>query len=121
MCINPSLTHTLDMASEVVPPSDGILSGSIFQDEWIKAVGFGFARNEELSENTTSKPALLYFRKSAKPRLGLGDEVRDARAGTWVHMPAGLKHAIKARTPTVMLLSLAELTDHFRTLGRGEG
>jgi hypothetical protein len=25
------------------------------------------------------------------------------RAGTWVHMPANLKHSIEARTPVVML------------------
>jgi hypothetical protein len=27
-------------------------------------------------------------------------------AGTWVHMPAGLKHGIQAKTPVVMLLML---------------
>src|SRR5262245_46087953 len=31
---------------------------------------------------------------------------RMPQAGTWVHMPAGLKHSIKARTPVVMLLVL---------------
>ncbi len=38
--------------------------------------------------------------------LGLGDDVQEAQAGTWVHMPAGLKHSIKAKTPVVMLLVL---------------
>ena len=36
----------------------------------------------------------------------LGDEFQDARPGTWVHMAAGLRHSIQARTPTVMLLIL---------------
>jgi quercetin dioxygenase-like cupin family protein len=38
--------------------------------------------------------------------VGLGDELKHAGAGTWVHMPPGLKHSIKAKTPTVMLLVL---------------
>lgn len=38
--------------------------------------------------------------------VGLGDDVQEARAGTWVYMPASLKHSIKAKTPVVMLLVL---------------
>jgi quercetin dioxygenase-like cupin family protein len=38
--------------------------------------------------------------------VGLGDDVQEAKAGTWVHMPASLKHSIKAKTPVVMLLVL---------------
>jgi hypothetical protein len=38
--------------------------------------------------------------------VGLGDYLKEAQAGTWVHMPAGLKHSIKAKTPVVMLLVL---------------
>ena len=32
------------------------------------------------------------------------DDVQEAQAGTCVHMPANLKHSIKAKTPVVMLL-----------------
>jgi quercetin dioxygenase-like cupin family protein len=38
--------------------------------------------------------------------VGLGDDLLEAQAGTWVQMPAGLKHSIKAKTPVVMLLLL---------------
>jgi hypothetical protein len=30
----------------------------------------------------------------------------EAKPGTWVHMPAGLRHGIQAKTPVVMLLLL---------------
>ena len=30
----------------------------------------------------------------------------NAKAGTWVHMPKGLRHSIQAKTPVVMLLLL---------------
>jgi quercetin dioxygenase-like cupin family protein len=40
--------------------------------------------------------------------VGLGDDTEEAQPGTWVHMPANLKHSIKAKTPVVMLLVLSK-------------
>ncbi|MCE9552885.1 MAG: cupin domain-containing protein [Planctomycetes bacterium] len=98
-------THILDLANEADPPADGILSRTIFQDDRVKAVIFGFGQGQELSEHTASKPAMLHFVKG-EAAVGLGDDTKEAQAGTWVHMPAGLKHSIKAKTPVVMLLVL---------------
>jgi quercetin dioxygenase-like cupin family protein len=98
-------THILDLAKEAEPPEDGILSRTIFQDDQIKAVVFGFGRGQELSEHTAAKPVMLFF-VTGEATVGLGDEMREAQAGTWVHMPAGLKHSIRAKTPMVMLLVL---------------
>jgi quercetin dioxygenase-like cupin family protein len=100
-----SYTHVLDLAQEASPPADGILSRTIYQDDQVKAVIFGFGPGQELSEHTASKPAMLFFVKG-EATLGLGDDVQEAQTGTWVHMPAGLKHSIKAKTPVVMLLVL---------------
>jgi quercetin dioxygenase-like cupin family protein len=50
---------------------------------------------------------MLFFVKG-EAVVRLGDDVKDAGAGTWVHMPAGLKHSIKAKPPVVMLLVLLE-------------
>ena len=98
-------THFLDLAKEVEPPADGILSRTIFQDDKIKAVAFGFAHDQELSEHTATKPAMLFF-VQGEASVGLGDDVQEAKAGTWVHIPANLKHSIKAKIPVVMLLVL---------------
>ena len=98
-------THILDVAKESEPPADGILSRTVFQDDRIKAVVFGFGQGQELSEHTAAKPAMLFFVKG-EATVGLGDDVQEAQVGTWVHMPAGLKHSIKAKTPVVMLLVL---------------
>ena len=98
-------THILDLVKEAEPPADGILSKTIYQDDQIKAVVFGFGQGQELSEHTAAKPAMLFFVKG-EATLGLGDDVQAAQAGTWVHMPAGLKHSITAKTPLVMLLVL---------------
>jgi quercetin dioxygenase-like cupin family protein len=98
-------TYFLDLAAEASAPADGIVSRTIHQDDRVKAVLFGFAAGQELSEHTASKPAMLYF-ANGEAEVGLGEDVRAAQAGTWVHMTAGLKHSIRAKTPVVMLLVL---------------
>ena len=98
-------THFSDLAKEVQPPDKGILSRTLFSDDRLKAVAFGFAQGEELSEHTASMPAVLHFLQG-KATLTLGDETVNAKAGTWVHMPKGLRHSIQAQTPLVMLLLL---------------
>ena len=100
-----SYKHILDLAKEAEPPADGILSRNIFEDDRLKAVIFGFGQDQELSEHTAAKPAMLFFVKG-EATVGLGDDMKEAQPGTWVHMPAGLKHSIKAKTPLVMLLVL---------------
>jgi quercetin dioxygenase-like cupin family protein len=98
-------TYFLDLAAESVPPENGILSRTIFQDEHVKAVVFGFAAGQELSEHTAAKPAMLYFVKG-QASLGLGGDTHRAQAGSWAHMPANLKHSIRAETAVVVLLVL---------------
>jgi quercetin dioxygenase-like cupin family protein len=98
-------THFSDLAKEAQPPDKGILSRTLFSDDRLKVVLFGFAQGEELSEHTASMPAALHFLQG-EANLTLGDDTLEARPGTWVHMPAGLKHSIKAETPVVMLLLL---------------
>ncbi len=102
-----TLPHTLisDLVKEVQPPDKGILSRTLFGDDRLKAVAFGFAQGEELSEHTASTPAVLHFLQG-EATVTLGDDRHEARPGTWVHMPAGLKHSIHAKTPVVMLLLL---------------
>jgi quercetin dioxygenase-like cupin family protein len=100
-----SYTHFSDLAKEVRPPDKRILSRTLYNDDRLKAIAFGFARGEELSEHTASMPAVLHFLQG-EARLTLGDDTVEARPGTWVHMPKGLRHSIQAQTPVVMLLLL---------------
>ncbi len=101
----PAYTYFLDLAREAEPPADGILSRTIHQDDRTKVVLFGFGAGQELSEHTSAKPAMLLF-VEGEATVSLGEDVRGARAGTWIHMPANLKHSITAITPVVMLLIL---------------
>jgi quercetin dioxygenase-like cupin family protein len=98
-------THFLDLAKEVQPPDKGILSRTLYNDDRLKVVLFGFGKGEELSEHTASMPAVLHFLQG-EASLTLGDDTLDVRPGSWVHMPKGLRHSIQAKTPVVMLLLL---------------
>jgi len=98
-------THISDLAKETQPPDKGILSRTLFNDDRLKAVLFGFAQGEELSEHTASMPAVLHFLQG-EALLTLGDDTLEAKPGTWVHMPTSQRHSIQAKTPVVMLLLL---------------
>ena len=98
-------TLSSDLANEVQPPDKGILTRTLFNNDRLKVVLFGFAQGEELSEHTASMPAVLHFIQG-EAKLTLGDDTVEAQPGTWVHMPAGLRHSIQAKSPVVMLLLL---------------
>jgi quercetin dioxygenase-like cupin family protein len=101
----PPFTEFADVAAEVEAPSDGTLSRTLFQDDRLKVVLFGFAAGQELSEHTASTSAILHFLRG-EADVTLGASKSSAKAGTWIHMTAQLPHSIHAKTPVVMLLLL---------------
>ena len=94
-----------DLAREIDPPADGTLSRTIHQDDHLKAVLFGFAAGQELSEHTAATPAIMHF-LSGEADVTLGSDEIAAVPGCWVHMPPHMPHSIHAKTPVVMLLLL---------------
>ncbi len=103
--MSENFTQFIDLAKEVEPPDDGILTRTLFNDDDVKAVIFGFSPGEELSEHTASMPAILHFIQG-EATVTLADDTIQAEPGTWVHMPANLKHSIKTTSPVIMLLLL---------------
>ena len=98
-------TLLADLAHQVETPVDGTLSRTIYHDERLKVVLFGFSAGQELSEHTSSTPAMMHF-LTGESDVTLGADKVAANAGTWIHMPAQLAHSIRTKTPVVMLLSL---------------
>ncbi|MCH7985143.1 MAG: cupin domain-containing protein [Acidobacteria bacterium] len=98
-------TCITDLPSQVEIPPDGILTRTLYADEQVKVILFGFDAGQELSEHTASMPAILHFLQG-EARLTLGQDSMEAHAGTWVHMPANLQHSISAKTPVILLLLL---------------
>ena len=103
--MSPAYTQIANLAAQAEPPAEGILSRTIYNDEQLKAVVFGFDQHQELTEHTASNPAILQIIRG-EATLTLGDDTVETQAGAWIHMPAGLRHAVKSRTPVVMLLLL---------------
>lgn len=91
--------------SEEMPdiPPESIISRTLFQDEQMRAILFGFAPGQELSEHTSAKTAVLHFLQG-QARLTLGNEKMQVQAGTWVRMPPHLPHSILAETPLILIL-----------------
>jgi quercetin dioxygenase-like cupin family protein len=99
-------TYTSDLAALIpnIPP-DSIVSRTLFDEDHLKVLVFGFAAGQELSEHTSSKAAVLHF-LSGEASVTLDDETKEARAGTWIHMTPRLPHSVSAKTPVVMILML---------------
>lgn len=97
--------HIDDLVKEAQLPQKGILSRTLYNDDKMKVVIFGFAEGEELSEHTAAMPAILHFLQG-EALLGLGTDIVEAKPGTWVRLSTGQRHSIQAKTPVVMLLLL---------------
>lgn len=98
--------HIDDLLAQLpkIPP-DSIVSRTFYADDRLKAILFGFAAGQELSEHTASRPAILHFLQG-QARLTLGDHATTAGPGTWVRMQPHLPHSIYAETTVVMLLTM---------------
>jgi quercetin dioxygenase-like cupin family protein len=103
--MNTPYTHFAELAAEVEPPADGTLSRTLYSDDHLKVVLFGFSAGQELSEHTSSMPAVLHFLKG-EAEVTLGEDRLSARPGTWIHMPPNLRHSIHTNSPVVLLLLL---------------
>jgi len=106
----PEPTHTIftniqDTISEIQP--DSILSRTIFSNDRLKVIMFGFAEGQELSEHTSSKQAILHFLEG-EARLVLGKDEYDAGPGTWIRMDPNLPHSVFASSRVTMLLIMLE-------------
>lgn len=103
-----SYTYFADLAAEVeLPVTDRIVSRKLAAGPGAKAVLFGFAAGQELTEHTSSRPALLHV-LDGNARITLGPDAFDASAGAWAMMPPNLPHSIAAKTPVRMLLVLLD-------------
>jgi quercetin dioxygenase-like cupin family protein len=105
MNTNALPTVHLDLLDHLEPPSGGILSRTVFQDDHVKLVLFAFDTDQELSEHTASSAAMIHV-LSGRATIQLGQERLEAGAHTWIHMPPRLTHAVHALEPTRMALYL---------------
>jgi quercetin dioxygenase-like cupin family protein len=94
-----------DLVAQAPVPARGILSQTLSDEDGIELVMFAFAPGERLSEHTSARPAIIHI-LSGEAVLTVGSDRHDAIAGTWVRMPADIRHSVVARTGLVMALYL---------------
>jgi quercetin dioxygenase-like cupin family protein len=92
-----------DLLADIKPPSEGILSRVLQKDEHVNITLFEFSPGQGLSTHSAPTPAVLYF-LNGEVDVTLGDDVHQARAGSFAYMPPLLPHAIAAKDVTMMLL-----------------
>lgn len=88
-------------------PTDSIVSRTVSREGGVKAIVFGFAPGQELSEHTASVPAIIQILQGDAD-LTLGSDHFSVGPGAWARMDANLPHSIVARTPVIMLLLMLE-------------
>ena len=94
-----NLLRTADM------PKEGILSLSVEDNEYIKAVLFLMPAGQYLSPHTSTMPATVYV-ISGKADFMLGEEDHEVSEGDHFYMPPDYNHAIRAKEDFIFLLSL---------------
>src|ERR1035437_9418191 len=96
-----------NLSDEIQIPENGILSRTLYNDDHVKILAFGFAAGEELSAHTAPLSASIYIH-TGEARPTLVEDADDAQCGTLVHMAPQLTHGIFAKTPVIMLLQMYE-------------
>lgn len=86
-------------------PEATIVSRLLHHDEHVKVTLFGFAPGQELTEHTSSKPAIMQV-IAGQGSFGFGDAVHEVGPGSWAHMAPSVPHTVTARTRLVFLLTM---------------
>ena len=86
-------------------PQDSIVSRTLCDSPRQKTVLFGFDEGQELNEHTSKMAASLVV-VDGRCRVTLDGETKECGSGTWIYMPPGTPHAIKAETKLLLLLVL---------------
>jgi quercetin dioxygenase-like cupin family protein len=98
--------YTAELETLLPPiPEASIVSRTFHSSDGLKAILFGFAPGQELSEHTAAQPAVLHFLRG-RARVTFAEEAHRAAPGTWIYLPARLPHSVYAEDEVVMLLLL---------------
>lgn len=117
--ISPDETSVLDLAIETKFAANGIVSRTVLVTTHSRTSLFGFAEGQELSEHTSTQHALIQI-LSGECEFSLDGKVQTLKAGAFLYMPPNLRHAVQAKQPFSMLLTLIKPA-HDPQPGSGDG
>src|SRR3954467_7945854 len=103
--IQAGQTKVLALAEETKFAANGIVSRTLLRTENSRTVLFGFAEGQELTEHTSTQHALVQI-LSGQCEFSLEGRPHHLQAGNFLYMPPNLPHAVRAKGPFSMLLTL---------------
>lgn len=109
----------LNLADETKFAANGIVSRTILNTAHSRTIVFGFAEGQELSEHTSTQHAMIQI-LSGECDFSLDGKWHTLKAGAFLHMPPNLRHAVRAKQPFSMLLTLIKPA-HEPKSGTGDG
>src|SRR5215210_3418068 len=102
--MNPYLLIS-DLAEEVRPPTEGMVSHTLFNDENVKVLILGFAAGHQFAAHSAPMPVTIQFLQG-DAMLTLGEETHAVAGGALIHIQPRLTHGIVAKTPVLILLTM---------------
>jgi len=102
--LNSEKILSLDSETQFAP--NGIVSRTLFRTENSRAVLFGFAAGQELTEHTSTQHALVQI-LSGECEFSLAGKLHALKTNDMLYMPPNLPHAVKATKQFSMLLTLS--------------
>jgi quercetin dioxygenase-like cupin family protein len=103
--IDAAKAKVLSLAEETQFAPNGIVSRTILKTPNARAVLFGFAAGQELTEHTSTQHAMIEV-LSGECDFSLAGKPNHLKPGDLLYMPPGMVHAVKALTQFSMLLTL---------------
>jgi len=105
--IEPGKEKILSLVKEARFEENGIVSRTLLRTPNTRAVLFGFAEGQELTEHTSTQHALVEI-LTGECEFSLAGKVHELKAGNFIYMPPNLPHAVRAKTQFSMLLTLTK-------------
>jgi|ERR1051325_6826181 quercetin dioxygenase-like cupin family protein len=105
--IDSAREKVLSLTAETQFAPNGIVSRTLLRTPTSRAVLFGFAEGQELTEHTSTQHALIQI-LSGECEFSLAGKPHRLKSGDLLYMPPNLPHAVKATTQFSMLLTLSK-------------
>lgn len=103
--MDASSGKVISLTQETQFAPNGIVSRTLLRTPIMRAVLFGFAEGQELTEHTSTQHALVQV-LSGECEFSLSGKQHNLKAGDFLYMPPSAPHALKATKQFSMLLTL---------------
>jgi quercetin dioxygenase-like cupin family protein len=105
--VNLTMTDLAEVAALVEVAPDSTVSRTVLKAEGARLVLFSFDAGQELTEHTAAVPVLLQALDGHFEVTAAGRTV-DLRPGGVIHLGTRLPHAVLAREPSRLLLTMLD-------------